>query len=202
MRPKATSAQGSDGRTCHLGPAAGRLTTETSQEPLGVPGETSDVVVVVQPKLAGEVESSLGWVRPAPLAAGRTAVQRRLPAALAAAGLVPLAVFVWSRGAIAGMATSLLGHLAPGGVLAVAGLYPLSPWKGACLRARRSPLGFVMHHNFDSGGLLADPLARGFPGPADAPSRRGANARLPANVANLARLGLRRPQSPQAVPSP
>jgi predicted metal-binding membrane protein len=75
-----------------------------------------------------------------------------------AAGLLPLAVFIWTRGAVAGMTASPLGHLALAGVLALAGLYQLSPLKGACLRACRSPLGFVMHHNFDSGavgGLLA-----------------------------------------------
>jgi predicted metal-binding membrane protein len=75
-----------------------------------------------------------------------------------AAGLVPLGVFIWTRGSIAGMTASPLGHLALAGVLALAGLYQLSPLKGACLRACRSPIGFVMHHNFDSGavgGLLA-----------------------------------------------
>jgi predicted metal-binding membrane protein len=75
-----------------------------------------------------------------------------------AAGLLPLAVFIWTRGAVAGMTASPLGHLVLAGVLALAGLYQLSPLKGACLRACRSPLGFVMHHNFDSGavgGLLA-----------------------------------------------
>ncbi len=75
-----------------------------------------------------------------------------------AAGLVPLAVFVGSRGAIAGMTASPFGPFALGGVLTVAGLYQLSPWKGACLRACRSPLGFVMHHDFERGalgGLLA-----------------------------------------------
>jgi predicted metal-binding membrane protein len=74
------------------------------------------------------------------------------------AGLVPLGVFIWTRGSVAGMTASPLGHLALAGVLALAGLYQLSPLKGACLRACRSPLGFVMHHNFDSGamgGLLA-----------------------------------------------
>jgi predicted metal-binding membrane protein len=75
-----------------------------------------------------------------------------------AAGLVPLGVFIWTRGSVAGMTASPLGHLALAGVLALAGLYQLSPLKGACLRACRSPIGFVMHHNFDSGavgGLLA-----------------------------------------------
>ncbi len=75
-----------------------------------------------------------------------------------AAGVVPLTVFIGSHGAIAGMAASSLGKLALGGVLVVAGLYQLSPWKGACLRGCRSPLGFVMTHNFATGargGLLA-----------------------------------------------
>jgi predicted metal-binding membrane protein len=75
-----------------------------------------------------------------------------------AAGLVPLAVFVWSHGLVAGMTASRLGPLALSGVLVVAGLYQLSPWKGACLRACRSPIAFVMGHDFDSGalgGLLA-----------------------------------------------
>ncbi|MEP7104874.1 MAG: DUF2182 domain-containing protein [Chloroflexota bacterium] len=75
-----------------------------------------------------------------------------------AAGLLPLAAFVGSRGMVAGMGASRFGAPALGAVLAVAGLYQLSPWKGACLRACRSPLGFVMAHDFDSGasgGLLA-----------------------------------------------
>jgi predicted metal-binding membrane protein len=74
------------------------------------------------------------------------------------AGLVPLAVFVLSRGAVAGMAASPLGPYALGGVLVLGGLYQLSPWKGACLRACRSPLGFVMSHNFERGapgGVIA-----------------------------------------------
>jgi predicted metal-binding membrane protein len=70
-----------------------------------------------------------------------------------AVGLGPLAVFVWSRGLVAGMAGSRLGPLALSGVLVVAGLYQLSPWKGACLRACRSPIAFVMGHDFDSGAV-------------------------------------------------
>jgi predicted metal-binding membrane protein len=75
-----------------------------------------------------------------------------------AAGLLPLAGFVWSRGLVAGMTASRLGPLALSAVLVVAGLYQLSPWKGACLRACRSPVSFVMSHDFDSGafgGFLA-----------------------------------------------
>jgi predicted metal-binding membrane protein len=70
-----------------------------------------------------------------------------------AAGLVPLAVFVWSRGMVAGMGSSSLGAPALGAVLIGAGLYQLSPWKGACLHACRSPLGFVVGHDFDKGAL-------------------------------------------------
>jgi predicted metal-binding membrane protein len=76
----------------------------------------------------------------------------------AAVGLLPLAIFVLTRGAVAGMAASTLGPLVLGGVLIAAGLYQLSPWKGGCLRACRSPLGLVVSHDFDSGatgGLLA-----------------------------------------------
>lgn len=76
----------------------------------------------------------------------------------AVAGLLPLAVFVASRGQVAGMAAGRPGPLALGGVLVAAGLYQLSPWKGACLRACRTPLGFVLGHDFTSGppgGLLA-----------------------------------------------
>lgn len=69
------------------------------------------------------------------------------------AGLVPLALFLSTRGAVAGMTASPFGHVALGGVLVLAGAYQLSPMKGACLRACRSPLSFVMHHDFDSGGL-------------------------------------------------
>ena len=75
-----------------------------------------------------------------------------------AAGLVPLAVFAWSRGMVAGMGSSPLGAPALGAVLVGAGLYQPSPWKGACLRACRSPLGFVVGHDFDKGavgGLVA-----------------------------------------------
>lgn len=75
-----------------------------------------------------------------------------------AAGLLPLALFLATRGAVAGMSASPLGPLALAGVLLAAGLYQLSPWKGACLRACRSPLGFVMSHDFDRdawGGVLA-----------------------------------------------
>jgi len=67
------------------------------------------------------------------------------------AGVVPLAVFVVSRGAVAGMAASPLGPLGLGAVLVVGGFYQLSPWKGACLRACRSPLGFALSHDFESG---------------------------------------------------
>jgi predicted metal-binding membrane protein len=73
------------------------------------------------------------------------------------AGLVPLGLYLGSRGAIAGMTGAMFGT-ATAVVLALAGLYQLSPLKGACLRACRSPLGFLMTHDFDSGfrgGVIA-----------------------------------------------
>ena len=44
-----------------------------------------------------------------------------------------------------------------------AGLYQFTPWKRACLRACRTPLGFMMTHNFGSGtpGAFKAGLAHG-----------------------------------------
>jgi predicted metal-binding membrane protein len=68
-----------------------------------------------------------------------------------AAGLIPLALFVASRGVIGGMSGTTAGPVAIGAVLIGAGLYQFTHWKNACLRACRSPMGFVLGHNFDSG---------------------------------------------------
>lgn len=65
-----------------------------------------------------------------------------------AIGLIPLAALVGFR------------HFAPesawvaragGGVLVIAGLYQFTQWKAACLKACRSPLSFLMTHDFGSG---------------------------------------------------
>jgi len=96
--------------------------------------------------------------------AHRTVVQSRKEGALptvgfvagylvawTAIGLVPLAAFLAFRNlpmtAADGPGLRLLG----GTVLVVAGAYQFTPLKYACLRACRSPLGFVMGHDFGSG---------------------------------------------------
>ncbi|TMC53117.1 MAG: DUF2182 domain-containing protein [Chloroflexi bacterium] len=70
-----------------------------------------------------------------------------------AAGLVPLGVLqalnqVWMT------PPSWLPRVG-GVVIIVAGIYQFTPLKDACLRACRSPLGFVINHNFGGGALAA-----------------------------------------------
>jgi len=69
-----------------------------------------------------------------------------------AVGLVPLVV-LQALNQFFITAPSWLPRLG-GAVIIVAGIYQLTPLKDACLRACRSPLGFVMTHNF-GGGLPA-----------------------------------------------
>ena len=71
------------------------------------------------------------------------------------AGLVPLTLYLASQGMVAGMSATSLGALAVGAVLLGAGTYQFSSWKGTCLRACRSPLGFVMTHDFNAGPIGA-----------------------------------------------
>jgi predicted metal-binding membrane protein len=70
-------------------------------------------------------------------------------------GLIPLALYLSSRGTMAGMAAGPAGVIAVGAVLLVAGVYQLTPWKATCLRACRSPLGVVMNHDFRTGPIGA-----------------------------------------------
>jgi predicted metal-binding membrane protein len=65
-----------------------------------------------------------------------------------AAGLVPLGtLLVLDRLSIPGPGLVRL----TGAVIAVAGVYQFTPLKNVCLRACRSPLGFVMTHDFGGG---------------------------------------------------
>src|SRR2546423_413015 len=65
-----------------------------------------------------------------------------------AIGLVPLAVFLGFRDLPEDQAiVSWLPRIS-GGVLLFAGLYQFIPWKRVCLRACRTPLSFMMTHNF------------------------------------------------------
>ncbi len=68
-----------------------------------------------------------------------------------AAGLIPLALYLSSRGMVAGMSASPPGAVAIGAVLFVAGIYQFTPWKATCLRACRSAIGLVMNHDFRTG---------------------------------------------------
>jgi len=70
----------------------------------------------------------------------------------AAAGLVPLGALLLLRQL--SIPAPLLVRLT-GAVIAVAGVYQFTPLKTACLRACRSPLGFVMTHDFGGGSTSA-----------------------------------------------
>lgn len=68
-----------------------------------------------------------------------------------AIGVVPLLAFLWFRDlAYDARGSSWLPALA-GGVLVVAGAYQFTGWKSLCLRACRSPLTFVLQHDFGGG---------------------------------------------------
>lgn len=80
-----------------------------------------------------------------------------------AIGLLPLAGFLGFRNLSAGVADSLALRVAAGAVLVVAGLYQFTPWKRVCLNQCRSPLGFIMTHDFGTGapGALRAGVAHG-----------------------------------------
>jgi len=63
-------------------------------------------------------------------------------------GLIPLAALVGFRHVAS---ESAWVARAGGGVLVIAGLYQFTPWKLTCLKACRSPLSFLMTHDFGSG---------------------------------------------------
>jgi predicted metal-binding membrane protein len=71
-----------------------------------------------------------------------------------AAGLVPLASIELLGSSIASPFSGWLPRLG-GAVVLLAGAYQLTPMKNACLRACRSPLGFVMSHDFGGGAPAA-----------------------------------------------
>lgn len=66
----------------------------------------------------------------------------------AAIGVVPLAALIGFRHVASGSAWV---PRAGGVVLVVAGVYQYTRWKMACLKACRSPLSFLMTHDFGSG---------------------------------------------------
>ena len=70
-------------------------------------------------------------------------------------GLVPLGVLLAVRGLPPEAARSGWLPTVSGAALILAGLYQFTPLKGICLRACRSPLGFIMSHDFGSGAIGA-----------------------------------------------
>jgi predicted metal-binding membrane protein len=70
-----------------------------------------------------------------------------------AIGVVPMMAFLGFRGLMdptPGWVTPVAGL-----VLVVAGVYQFTPWKGACLKACRTPLSFIMTHDFGRGSVGA-----------------------------------------------
>ncbi len=80
-----------------------------------------------------------------------------------AIGLVPLAVFLGFRDLPGDQPIVAWLPRISGVALLVAGLYQFTPWKRVCLRACRTPLSFMMTHNFGSGapGALRAGLSHG-----------------------------------------
>jgi predicted metal-binding membrane protein len=68
-----------------------------------------------------------------------------------AIGLVPLALFLGFRDLPDDHPILPWLPRISGIVLLIAGLYQFTPWKRICLRACRTPLSFMMTHNFGSG---------------------------------------------------
>jgi predicted metal-binding membrane protein len=72
----------------------------------------------------------------------------------AAVGLVPLAVIQFLGSSMASPVSAWLPRLG-GAVLVIAGLYQFTPLKNVCLSACRSPLGFMLTHDFGGGAPAA-----------------------------------------------
>jgi predicted metal-binding membrane protein len=71
-----------------------------------------------------------------------------------AAGLVPLTIFELLGSSFAAPISVWLPRVG-GAVVVVAGLYQFTTLKNVCLRACRSPLGFVLTHDFGGGSPAA-----------------------------------------------
>lgn len=71
-----------------------------------------------------------------------------------AAGLVPLTVIQVLSSSLAAPVGGWLPRIT-GVVILLAGIYQLSPLKNVCLKSCRSPLGFVLTHDFGGGAASA-----------------------------------------------
>jgi predicted metal-binding membrane protein len=77
-----------------------------------------------------------------------------------AIGVIPLLILIGFRGVAN---ESMWIDRASGAVLVLAGVYQFTRWKEACLKACRTPLSFVMTHDFGSGarGALRTGVSHG-----------------------------------------
>jgi predicted metal-binding membrane protein len=66
-------------------------------------------------------------------------------------GLLPLGALLIFRQLIQSSEGARWPAMAAGAVLVVAGLYQFTSWKSACLKACRTPLDFILSHDFGSG---------------------------------------------------
>lgn len=71
-----------------------------------------------------------------------------------AIGFVPLAGLLFFQAMAPDLNPKWLG-LAAGAALVLAGLYQFTPWKTFCLKGCRTPLGFVLTHDFGGGSPAA-----------------------------------------------
>ncbi|MGH2658811.1 MAG: DUF2182 domain-containing protein [Actinomycetota bacterium] len=72
-----------------------------------------------------------------------------------AIGVVPLAALAGFRHLSAAAVNSRWLPATAGAVIALAGAYQFTPWKALCLRACRSPMWFVLSHDFGGGARSA-----------------------------------------------
>jgi predicted metal-binding membrane protein len=72
-----------------------------------------------------------------------------------AIGVVPLAALAGFRHLSAAAVHSRWLPATAGAVIALAGAYQFTPWKALCLRACRSPMWFVLSHDFGGGARSA-----------------------------------------------
>ena len=70
-------------------------------------------------------------------------------------GVIPLAGFLAFRNLSASAADSRWLPSLAGGILIVAGAYQFTRWKAVCMKACRSPMSFLMTHDFGGGSRSA-----------------------------------------------
>lgn len=73
----------------------------------------------------------------------------------AAIGVLPLLAFLGFRNLSADASGSRWLPTLAGGILVASGTYQFTRWKALCLKACRSPLGFLMTHDFGGGARSA-----------------------------------------------